>query len=217
VINEVKTGLVPPVGGRVITMRKTGETAFVGFGSAIVGSSENAAVQAKLNLTAQKIAAMRAKDSLCGLIVGDRNTWIRNVVDSHKDEVQEFQSADADDPLARRNPEAAQKLEKARQAFVARIESTEVYVSARRGVLPPGIATKTWFDDDHAWAFGMSFYLPSLTQAATQAAREMWEGVAPGRAAEGEGFTDEKNPNIKRPSPVVKPGPTGKVSEDKEQ
>jgi hypothetical protein len=39
-------------------MRKTGETAFVGFGSAIVGSSENAAVQAKLNLTAQKIAAL---------------------------------------------------------------------------------------------------------------------------------------------------------------
>jgi len=213
IINEVKTGLVPPVGGRLITMRKTGETAFVGFGSAIVGTSDNAAVQAKLNLTAQKIAAMRAKDSLCGLIAGDRNTWIGNVVDSHKDEVQEFQSADADDPLARRSPEAAQKLEKARQAFVARIESTEVYQSVRRGVLPPGVATKTWFDDDHAWAFGMSFYSPSLTSAATQAAREMWEAAAPGRATEGDGFTDEKNPSVKRPGKDVKPGPSGKVGQ----
>lgn len=213
IINEVKAGVVPPVGGRLITMRKTGETALVGFGSAIVGSSQNAAVQAKLNLAAQKIAAMRAKDSLCGLIAGDRNTWVGSVVESHKDEVREFEPAFADDPLARGNPEAAQKLEKARQAFVARIEATDVYVSARRGILPPGIATRTWFDDGHAWAFGMSFYSSSLTQAASQAAGETWHAIAPGRIAEGEGFADEKQPDIKRPAKEVKPGPSGKVGE----
>ena len=36
VIAEVRSGLVPPVGGRIIMMRSTGETAFVGFGSAVV-------------------------------------------------------------------------------------------------------------------------------------------------------------------------------------
>jgi len=46
VISEVRSGLVPPVGGRIITMRKTGETAFVGFGSAVMHANANAAVQA---------------------------------------------------------------------------------------------------------------------------------------------------------------------------
>jgi len=36
VIAEVRSGLVPPVGGRIVMMRSTDETAFVGFGSAVV-------------------------------------------------------------------------------------------------------------------------------------------------------------------------------------
>jgi len=221
VISEVRTGLVPPVGGRIILMRKTGETAFVGFGSAVCGISQNAAVQAKLNLANQKIAAMRAKDSLCGLIIGDQASWQGSVVDSHKDEVQEFQSADtANDPLARKNPEAAQKLEKARQSFVARMEATDVYQSVRRGILPPGVNTRTWFDDDHAWAYAMSVYVPSLTGAASQAARDMMDSriIGPGgnpAKTEG-GFTDEKDTKIKQPGKDVKPGPSGKVGDEKE-
>ena len=170
VIAEVRAGLVPPVGGRIITMRSTGETAFVGFGSSVVRTSDNAAVQAKLNLDAQKVAAMRSKDALCGLMIGDQASWEGRVRESMKDQVQEFESATADDPLARQQPEAARKLAKARQEFVSRIESTDLYRSLRKGILPPGINTKTWFDEDHAWAYGMSVYVPSATNAAAQTA-----------------------------------------------
>ena len=93
VIAEVRSGLVPPVGGRIIMMRSTGETAFVGFGSAVVRTSANQAVQAKLNLDAQKIAGMRSKDALCGLIIGDKASWEGSVKESLKDQVQEFESA----------------------------------------------------------------------------------------------------------------------------
>jgi hypothetical protein len=72
VIAEIRSGLVPPVGGRIITVASTGETAFVGFGSAVVRTDEHAAVQAKLNVAAQKMADARAKDGLCGLIRGDK-------------------------------------------------------------------------------------------------------------------------------------------------
>ena len=221
VIDEVRSGLVPPVGGRIIMMRTAGETAFVGFGSTVVRTSQNDAVQAKLNLESQKIAAMRAKDALCGLIIGDRTCWAGGVVESVKDEVQEFEKLRADDPLGKDNPASVRKLEQARQTFVAKIESTDVYLSARKGVLPPGIATKTWFDSDHAWAFAMSVYVPSLTDAAASAAREMMDskilqpvdsGV--GKPDAGSGFTDEQNPNIKRPAPGTQPGPTGKVNPD---
>ena len=175
VIAEVRSGLVPPVGGRIVMMRSTGETAFVGFGSAVVSSSATNAVQAKLNLDAQKIAGMRAKDALCGLIIGDKTSWEGSVKESLKDQVQEFESASPDDPLAKQSPADAKKLAEAKKTLVSRLESTDLYQSARRGILPPGVNTKTWFDEDHAWAYGMSVYAPSLSNAAAQAAREMLE------------------------------------------
>jgi len=220
VIAEVRSGLVPPVGGRIITMRATGETAFVGFGSAVVSSSTNNAVQLKQNLAAQKIASMRSKDALCGLIIGDKTWWEGSVVESMQDQVQEFEALDPDDPLARRNPTAVKKLEEARQAFVARMESSDTYQSARRGILPPGVNTKTWFDEDKAWAYAMSVYVPSLTNAAATAGREMREAVIlqpiddSGRPspAGGTGFTDENAPaTVNRPGKEVKPGPSGKI------
>ena len=201
VIAEVRSGLVPPVGGRIIMMRSTGETAFVGFGSAVVRTSANKAVQAKLNLEAQKIAGMRAKDALCGLIIGDKASWEGSVKESLKDQVQEFESANADDPLAKQSPADAKKLAEAKQTLVSRMESTDLYQSARRGILPPGVNTKTWFDEDHAWAYGMSVYAPSLSNAAGQAAREMLESQilqpidgGSGKSANRSsgGFTDEK-------------------------
>jgi hypothetical protein len=220
VIAEVRSGLVPPVGGRIITMRATGETAFVGFGSAVVTSSTNNAVQLKQNLAAQKIASMRSKDALCGLIIGDKTSWEGSVVESMKDQVQEFESLDPNDPLARKDPTAVRKFDEARQAFVARMETSDTYLSARRGILPPGINTKTWFDTDNAWAYAMSVYVPSLTNAAAATGREMRESsiLQPiddsgrPRTAPGTGFTDEKAPpTVKRPGKDVKPGPSGRI------
>jgi len=219
VIAEVRSGLVPPVGGRIIMMRSTGETAFVGFGSAVVGTSTNPAVQAKLNLDAQKIAGMRSKDALCGLMIGDKASWEGSVKESLKDQVQEFEDAKGDDPLAKESPAAARKLAEARQTLISQLESTDLYQSARRGILPPGVISKTWFDEDHAWAYGMSVYSPSLSNAAARSAREMQETPIPQPADDSKkpsgrqsnGFTDEKGTEIERPGKVVKPGPTGKI------
>lgn len=221
VIAEVRAGLVPPVGGRIISMRSTGETAFVGFGSSVLRSSQNRSVQARLNLSGQKIAAMRAKDALCGLIIGDKASWEGSLSDSMIDEVQEFESAVADDPLARKDPTAVRKFDQARETFVARLETSDVYRSARKGILPPGVNTKTWFDGDHSWAYGMSVYVPSLTKAADDTGEEMRDStiiqpIDDDRRSGGEderprGFTDEDDSNIKRPGKTVKPGPTGKI------
>ena len=220
VIAEVRSGLVPPVGGRIITMRATGETAFVGFGSAVVSSSNNNAVQLKQNLAAQKIASMRAKDALCGLIIGDQTSWEGGAAETMRDQDQEFEALATDDPLARQDSAAVRKLDEARKTFVARTESSDTYQSARRGILPPGVNTKTWFDEDNAWAYAMSVYVPSLTNAAATAGREMREAVIlqpiddSGRPspAGGSGFTDENAPaTVNRPGKEVKPGPSGKI------
>jgi hypothetical protein len=226
VIAEVRSGLVPPVGGRIIMMRSSGETAFVGFGSAVVRTSGNQAVQAKLNLDAQKIAGMRSKDALCGLIIGDKASWEGSVRESLKDQVQEFEAATDGDPLAKDSPGGVKKLAEAKQTLVSRLESTDLYQSARKGILPPGVNTKTWFDEDHAWAYGMAVYAPSLSNAAAGAAREMQETQilqpvvrGSGKSANGSssGFTDEKGTGVKLPSKDVKPGPSGKIEPEENQ
>ena len=157
---------------------------------------------------------MRSKDALCGLIIGDKTSWEGSVVESMKDQVQGFESLDPNDPLARRDPAAVRKFEEARQAFVARMETNDPYLSARRGVLPPGINTKTWFDADNSWAYAMSVYVPSLTNAAAATGRDMRESDIlqsiddSGRPSTtpGTGFSDEKAPpTVKRPGKDVKP------------
>ena len=162
---------------------------------------------------------MRSKDALCGLMIGDKASWEGSVKESLKDQVQEFEDAKGDDPLAKQSPAAVKKLAEARETLVSRLESTDLYQSARRGILPPGVNSKTWFDEDHAWAYGMSVYAPSLSDAAAKAGREMRDsrilqpvngGDKPSAQQPG-GFTDEKGTDVKRPGKVVKPGPTGKI------
>jgi hypothetical protein len=101
-----------------VTVPTTGETAFVGFGSSVVRANSNAAVQARLNLNSQKIAASYAQDSLCGLIIGDRTAWQGEILESYKDEYQEFDEIAKNDPLM---PDAHElkKLETAREGFVS--------------------------------------------------------------------------------------------------
>jgi hypothetical protein len=220
VLAEVRTGVVPPVGGRIIMVRSTGETAFVGFGSAIVRTNSDPAVQAKLSLAAQKVAKARASDSLCGVIVGDRTSWQGTFEDESSDayqEMQEFKEATRDDPLAEASISENKKLDQAYNNFVSKIRTNEVFLSARSGVLPPGVTTNTWFDEENAWAFGMSVYIPSVTNAAAATADEMKNGqIIQGINSAGGAEKQANDPKVNRPGEEVKRGPSGKVSDDKD-
>ena len=71
IIAEIKKGLIPPVGGRIIEVPGTGETAWVGFGSSIVRYSPEDDIQAELELQAEQVAELRAVDGLAGILFGD--------------------------------------------------------------------------------------------------------------------------------------------------
>lgn len=219
VLAEVKAGLVPPVGGRVVTVPTTGETAFVGFGSSVVRANRNAAAQAKLNLNAQKIAASYAQDSLCGLVIGDQTAWQGEILESYKDQYREFDEIAKDDPL-KPNAQERKKLESAREEFISTMRTTDVYKSARKGVLPPGVTVRTWFDEDNAWSHGMAVYIPSVTNAAAGIRKEIDEakilksirpGAGGGKAGTGKPVSSDK---VARPSKKVKSLPSGKTKKD---
>jgi hypothetical protein len=228
VIEEVRANVTFPMGGRIVTMRSTGETAFVGFGSSVVRSSTNSALQAKLNLTALKVAEMRAKKELCAMIRGDWVSGKENSMEGQDEDLRDFATISTDDPLAAGDPTAAKKLGEAREGFLAKLGVDEMVQSATKGYLPPGIQPKSWCDEDHTWAYSIAVYVPSMTNAAAKSSREMDEsqivqpitdgsskptGVTPPRESEkvGSGFRDQKNPNIPRPGKEVKPGPSGKI------
>lgn len=230
VIAEVRTGVTFPVGGRTITMRSTGETAFVGFGSCVVRSSENSALQAKLNLTAQKIAEMRARDALCAMIRGDDVSSMAIAAERQTEESRDVDEIKVSDTSIPKDSTAAKTLDQARSTFLSQLGFEETIRSVRKNILPPGVTVKTWFDVDSDWAYGMAVYVPSLTNVAAKVSREMdnaqivqpvddgsdmSSGGEPHRRATfqkpSSGFVDEHNPNIARPGKQVKQGPTGKI------
>jgi hypothetical protein len=152
--------------------------------------------------------------------------WEGGFSESTKDETQGFESATEGDPLAAKDPASAQKLAQKRDSFVSRMEMSDEYKSARNGIIPPGVTGKTWFDDDKAFCYGMAVYVPSMTNAAAKAAREMQEGeiVQPiddgskkttGKTTAGgkpsTGFKDDTGGKVQRPGKEVKRGPSGKI------
>lgn len=219
VILEIQKGLVPPVGGKIIQVPATGEMAFVGFGSDVVRTSENATLQRKQQLNAAKIAQMRAADALVGLLIGDDSGWKGKLDESTQQTIAEFEDSDTGEDASR------QRFEQARQTFQNTQRSSEEFQSLRRGVLPPGVTRKNFSSPDNAEMYSIAVYLPSLSRDAAKTAKEMNEtrlidpANAPstgGAPAAATGTPAAQTDLVPRPSREVAPGPTGQVSNDQD-
>ena len=177
VLSEIANGLMPPVGGKVISIPKTGELAFVGFGSAIVQTNSNEAVAAKMRLNSQKIAQMRARSALCGIILGDSITATSSLDSTTKELSTQFEKINKDDPLQKYNSKkeegVVKKLEAQRMDFVNNEKFTEQITSFKSGVLPAGIVLKTTFNDDKTMAQSVAIYIPTITAEADKARQDI--------------------------------------------
>jgi hypothetical protein len=222
VFTEINSGIVPPVGGRVISVPATGELAFIGFGSAIVRSDANAAVQSKLQLTAQRMAQARAQDALTGIIIGDHVAGSEAIASEVESGIQDFEKIESDDPLSEHAQDSVNPFEKRVETFQATESENSEIKSLRKGVLPPGISMKTFADADNAWVYAVAVYTPGISKAAGEDAEAMDNaqivqpagskaGGATG-SSKGSGFTDRDNAAVARPSQDVAPGPSGQVS-----
>lgn len=204
VLAELSTGLMPPVGGKVISVPQTGELAFVGFGSAVLVDNPNPAVKAKLALNSQKIAAMRARSALCGIILGDDVRSTSRLDASTQTLSKQFDEIDQQDPTNKKDAKAIAKLDQQRNNFVSTQFSSEQISSMRSGVLPPGVAVKNYFNKEKTLAEAVAVYLPSATAQAQSAGQDMknaqilqstdgshsGEGKMPQRGASGQVMND---------------------------
>lgn len=174
VLAELASGLMPPVGGKTVSVPQTGELAFIGFGSAIIQENSNPAAQAKLALNAQKIAAMRARSALCGIILGD-DIQATSSLDSQTQTMnKQFEEMQQEDPVNKeQNQGQITTLEQQHNSFLTTELSKEQMSSLRSGVLPPGVRVKVFFTPEKTMAQAVAVYIPSLTGKAAATGKTM--------------------------------------------
>jgi hypothetical protein len=214
VIAEAKNGLVPPIGGKTIFVPATGELAYIGFGSAVVRFDNDPALQARHRVNAERIASARAKDSLCGIIIGDTITSSSQIDSQMIDIIKDYNEISADDPLNSPNDGSSgyQALTERKKEFLSQESNSLTITSIREGNLPPGLNAQTWLDKDKTFAYAMAVYLPSASNNAAAARDRMMQGTIVQNHGPSSGGTAQA-PN-QRPVPSAPPataGPSGTV------
>ena len=225
VLAEIQSGVVPPVGGRIVSVPETGEIAFVGFGSEVVRPSDNKKVMADNRTSARRRASLRAEAALCGIIRGDtvttddsdelgaasRNT--NNIGD---------ETIDLSDPIddLTSASEKAEAQETA-QGFRSDDGYKQVIQSAIKGIIPPGVSPRAWLDKEGAFAYAVAVYIPSVTQKAAQMNQDMKDSqiVQPYEVKKDVPPQEKSEPQIKintqkhEDSGTLQPGVSGTVNQ----
>jgi hypothetical protein len=219
VIAEASNGLVPPVGGRIIFVPATAEVAFVGFGSSVVRRDKDKALQAKHNLRAERIAKIRATDSLSGIINSDRITATENLDEETKELIKDYDEITKNDPIYQPNTDSKnyKVLAERKKEFVNSQSLSSVITSIRKGTIPPGVKVEGWRDDNNEYAYAMAVYLPSASARAEDAGAKMRESVInQSSSSTHQSQSLEKEPIDLAPindTPVTQ-GPSGRVHDE---
>lgn len=85
---EIESGLIPPVGNRLIVVNATGELALVGYAINVISTHPEPAAQDQLRAAAGKIVVTRATEALMGLAVGDSAGWQSGLSEASRDEIR---------------------------------------------------------------------------------------------------------------------------------
>ena len=208
---ELSNGLIPPVGGKMISVPATGEIAFVGFGSSVVRVDDNPALNARLILQAERAADMRAADALCGVIVGDQTAWRGKLDERTSSMLADFEVAQKGDPISFTSDGAAfTALQERKTSFINTMKQSDQYESVRRGILPPGVIRRAWTDEKSGFSYAVAVFLPSATAEARRDSAEM-DAVDLLAPAPTPGTPRKKGPT----EGDVERGPSGKVHDEK--
>ncbi|MDR0608685.1 MAG: hypothetical protein LBG58_01070 [Planctomycetaceae bacterium] len=172
VLKEIMSGILLPVGGRAIST-PGGELCYVGYGSALIGYSKDDEVRRENLLDARKIAEMRARTALLGIIKGDQIIWNSTMQSGSDKRLSIFDHVNEDDPTTKLNETEKSDLEKRKKEMTDKIIRSDSTQSIIKGTLPPGIQIKTYRDKDNVWYYAVAVYSPSLTQKAADLGAQM--------------------------------------------
>jgi hypothetical protein len=214
VLADIRSGIVPPVGGRIIEVSATGEIAFVGFGSSVVRKDEEPDVQAELDLQAEQVAELRAIDALAGIILGDDTRWEGHADEATSKQVKDFQRMEQSVPLGQGTQGEVQEYQKRVKDMRNSLSSSTSVKTLREGKLPPGIMRQSYIDDNAYFAYGIAVYVPSLTEDVRKGIEEMdkTQIVQPSQQR-GKGSSPTPSGSPKQENLDMRKGPSGVVQQ----
>jgi hypothetical protein len=220
VLDEIKKGILLPAGGRVI--RTDQGPYFIGYGSALVGISTNSAMRAELLNDARRAALARARDSLMGLLSGDKMTWEYRLQETHTRLLQEFIDLSGADAMTDTSPEGIAQLADLKSEVLSHRTTSSGVQSVRSGRLPPGTTERSFVDDKGVWYYAVVVYNPAASQAAADLGREMREAtlIQPIRETPRQGGATgntSRQSNTVRPNMEVQMIPTGSFGNDDDE
>jgi len=152
VFADLAARTTPPVGGTAVTVPDTGETAWIGFGSAIIRPHPSPAVERRHEETALRLARLRADAALAAIITGDDLDASDTLVSSFAEQTAALDAAIAEHA----DPDAAaaehERLTRtARTTFNAEI-NTETVATLR------GVQRRTYRSPDDRWLWTVAVY-----------------------------------------------------------
>ncbi len=206
VVADIKSGVLPPVGAKILSHAETGEKIVLGFGSAIIRQNRNASMARKLKKSAKRQSQTRSRSALLATMKGEKVYWQGRFDESQMESAQQFEY---DDPNLN-DPQQVKVLDADRNQFVNQMKESEEYATIAKGKLPAGVSSKSFTSADGHWQYTISVYAPSLEAAAKKANAEMvskiqGQGVVSrsGRKIIAEGGVNDKAKNPKAASGQV--------------
>ncbi len=217
VFSEIMSGVVPPVGGRIVDVPTTGEVAFVAFGSAIIQTASQPPALARNRRNAEKIAMMRAEAELCGILTGDTVEGRSEYREAVSRELGDYESIEKGDPMnTLASSQDVEAVKSAKETFSHNQQFAEIITTARNGTVPHGVSRITWSDDDSAWAYGVTVYVPSITNRAASDAERMRTNqiLKPVETEQSKQKAKQKADREKEEASKFKPGATGTIQQN---
>jgi len=231
VFDELKSGVLPPTGGKVITAnsKKGNQLYFVAFGSEIIRTNKNPQMARVLRVRASKTAQARARDSLARLIIGEQGMWSDGISNKTEESLKQFNEVVSADPDGAKSRVSREPLSETVSSFVSVMKTKEAYSFAQKGQLPPGLQAIRWETEDGDWSYAAYVYNPGLTSEAQKLQDKISKGPGilergnelsnksgtgkpgTGKPQSSSKFKDDSS-NVKK-NPIGK-GPSGKVFKD---
>jgi len=172
ILANIQNGVVPPVGGKIIIMPESGQTAVVAFGSSIVRYSQNKKLATEYKKAAIEASKMRATQSLLELLKGSNECWYSGLYEgtASGDVSSEYNSINekVTDLPNENNEIKAAVAQVSSSEFLDVFMKTSAYKSTSQGMVPAGVIIQTATDpsveeNGYGWVYTVAVYYPELS------------------------------------------------------
>ncbi|MDS4027998.1 MAG: hypothetical protein RKO25_13565 [Candidatus Contendobacter sp.] len=160
---EVESGLIPPVGNRLIVVNATGELALVGYAVDVISVPPESVARDQSRTAVEKTAVARATAALMGLAAGNNADWQDGLSEANRGEIRAAASGYQDaEP-------SASRFGQIRDLIMVAVKDDPGLQALRENRLPLAVAIKRFGGEDTVAV--MMSYAPSVKRCASPPAQ----------------------------------------------